>query len=34
MMQNCSGVELSEAGADAIPDASNLRGGFHSYEKA
>lgn len=25
------GVTVREAGGDATPDASNLRGGFHSY---
>lgn len=34
MMQRCGGVKLNEAGGDGIPDASNLRGGFHSSEKA
>lgn len=34
MMQGGSGVKLNEAGGEGIPDASNLRGGFHSHEEA
>lgn len=34
MMQSFAGVKLNVEGGDGIPDACNLRAGFHSYEEA